>query len=696
MWHVLADPASNDFLRMSEPAYGFVALLDGRRTVADAWQIAGDRLGDAAPTQGEAIQLLGQLYASNLLMAELPPDAEGLLKRYSKRRRREVQSYLTNLLFIRIPLIDPEHFLNRWVGVFGRIFSPVGLVVWLGVLLGGGYFVAGRLGELADRTEGLFSAANLPLLYVAMIITKICHEFGHAFAVKRFGRVTGTGGEVHVMGVMLLVFLPLPYVDASSAWAFRLKRHRIVVGTAGVMVELAIAAIAAIVWEHTGNSTLSAICYNVMFIASISTLLFNGNPLLRYDAYYVLSDLVEIPNLAPRSRQYLQYLVKRYVFGAQRSRNPAHTAGERIWFVFYGIASTLYRVVIFALILLFVTDRLPKQFAIIAVLFAAVAAFMWLCVPLGKFVRYLLTSGELDRTRGRAVAATAVFIVLVAVAIGAIPAPERVRVEGVVEPVELVEVYAPEDGFIDDLRDPCAPVHPASDVVVRLRNPKLEDVIQRLKANLAGLRRRRAIATAPETRDPGEVRVLDGHIAYTERQLERFRRRRASLAVAPPQAGLWLPAQAGGMIGRFFRRGEQIGRVAALKALHIRAVVDQADKRLIDEADERVEIRVSGRPDDHLDGRLLDVFPVGDRALPSAALGYAVGGPIATDPKDAEGTTAAAPVFQVRIRPLAARSGRPRLLPGQRVVVRFELPSKPLAVQWWGALRRLLQRRFRI
>ena len=691
MWHVLQDPASNDYFRLSESAYHFVALLDGRRTVRDAWRICEDQLGDAAPTQGEAIQLLGQLYTSNLLMAELAPDAEGLLKRYRKRRAREVQGYLTSLLFARIPLIDPDRFLERWVGVFGRAFTWPGLIVWLALLATAGYFLAGRTGELVGRTDSLFAAANLPLLYAALVVTKVCHEFGHGFAVKRFGRVTGTSGEVHTMGVMLLVFMPLPYVDASSAWAFRRKRHRVVVGAAGMLVELAIAATAAIVWAHTGHSALRGVCYNIMFIASVSTLLFNGNPLLRYDAYYILSDLLEIPNLAPRSRQYLMYLVRRYVYGAKRLQNPAHTAGERAWFVFYGIASTVYRTFIFAMILLFVTDRLPRQFALVAAACAVLAAFMWLCVPLGKFVKYLATSQELARTRPRAVAITSAVILALVAAVGAIPAPDRVKVEGVVEPVDLTEIHAREGGFVEGWVGEPGRV-PEGAVLAELREDQFDIDLARLQGRLAELKRKRSAARAPGTGDTAALPVIEDYIAQTREEIARLQRRKADLRVTAPGDGLWVPERREGMVGRYAEPGEKLGRFVGLSDVRVLAVVDQADKRLLDDAGDRVEIRVRGRPEVHTYGRRTQTLPVGTRKLPSAALGYAAGGTIATDPEDREGTRAAEPVFQVRVRP----EGRAELRPGQRVVLRFETGRKPLAVQWWHSLRRLVQRRFKI
>ena len=445
MWHVLQDPSNNQFFRLNEAAYRFVAMLDGRRTVAEVWRTSNDQLGDAAPTQGEAIQLLGQLYTSNLLMGEVPPDAEGLFRRYKKRVTREVQGYLTNLLFIRIPLIDPDRFLERFVPLFGAVFSWWGLVLWVGLLATGIYFIADKTGALVDQASNILSPERLPLLYASFVIVKIFHEFGHAFACKKFGKASGSSGEVHVMGVMFLVFTPLPYVDASSAWALRNKWHRVVVGASGMLVEIGIAAVAAVIWSQTGEGTLHAICYNVMFIASVSSVLFNGNPLLRYDGYYILSDLVEIPNLAQRGKEYLYYLVKKYVYGVRHPRDPSHTRGEKCWFLFYTFASTTYRVFISLAILMFVADFLP----FIGALLAAGALTAWVLVPLGKWIHYLVSGGELVRTRGRAVAATLLFVAAVVGGVGLVPAPDRFYVEGVVEPDEMQVVHAGADGFIE-------------------------------------------------------------------------------------------------------------------------------------------------------------------------------------------------------------------------------------------------------
>ncbi len=321
--HVLRDPSNNQFYQLNDAAYHLVGLLNGRRTVAEAWELCNQHLADRAPTQGEVIQLLSQLYGSNLLSADLPPDAEGLFKRQRKRVQREVRQYLMNLLFARIPLFDPDRLLDGLSMSLGWIFGPIGVICWAILMILGIGAVASDTQRLWDESARMLQAMNMqPLdmlwLYVSFAGVKALHELGHGLSCKRFGKSEQVSGEVHQVGLMLLVLMPVPYVDASSSWGFRSKWRRAMVGAAGMYVELAVASVAAMFWSTTSDgSLLHTIAYNVIFIASVSTVLFNGNPLLRFDGYYILSDLLEIPNLAQRSKDFLYYLVKRYVYGVR-------------------------------------------------------------------------------------------------------------------------------------------------------------------------------------------------------------------------------------------------------------------------------------------------------------------------------------------------------------------------------------------
>ena len=692
MWYVLENPVNNKFFRLSPEAYHFIAMLDGRRTIADVWQICNEQLADKAPTQGEVIQLLGQLYCSNLLCAELAPDTQSLFNRYRVRIRRQIQGFLTNLLFIRIPLLDPDRFLNLWVGFVGWIFGWIGLVLWSIAIGAGLYFILGNIKELLYQSSNVLAPDNLILLYISMVSIKVCHEFGHAFACKKFGRLNGSGGQVHVMGVMFLVFVPLPYLDASSAWAFRKKRHRVTVGMSGIMVELFCAAIAAIVWANTSTGTLHIIAYNIIFVASVSTILFNGNPLLRFDAYYVLSDLLEIPNLGQRSKGYIYYLVKKYCWKVKSALNPAHNLGEKLWFVFYGIASTTYRIYICIRILLFLNDRLPEELFVLVPFFVISAIVMWVFVPLGNFIRYLVTSGELNRSRSRAVASTLGALAIVIVCIGIIKIPDHCRVEGIAEPVDIVAVHAECDGFITDFLPSDKIVSPGRDFLIKAVNPTLEAEKKILLAELRALEVRQRIA---KTQEIAVAQILGEQIEALNEKIARVDSELASLHLQPALTGTWISPNIEKLQGAFLRRGQQIGFVANVDDLLIRATAGQELAALIvEQAFKDLEIRIKGRPDMKLTGQIEKIFPAGQEELPSEALGYGVGGSMPTLPQDSRGLRTAEKFFEIRIRPNPDSSVL--LLTGQRVVARIKMPSKPLAFQWWRSLRQLFQRRFHI
>jgi putative peptide zinc metalloprotease protein len=430
----------------------------------------------------------------------------------------------------------------------------------------------------------------------------------------------------------------------------------------------------------------------MMFVASVSTILFNGNPLLRFDAYYVLSDLIEIPNLSQRAKNYIYFLIKTYCWGVRAAENPAHTPGERVWFLFYGLASTAYRVFICIRILLFLNDRLPEQLLFLVVIFGAAAVIAWGLVPLGKFVKYLAASPELSRNRARAVATTLLALGLTIAGLGVIPVPDHCRVEGIVEPVREAVVYAESDGFVESCLPSGRRVSPGDEPLLRAVNPELEAEKKSVLAELRALHIERRLA---ETRETVAAQILDERIDALQEKVARIERDIASLHLAPPLAGTWIAPDAEHLKGTYLRRGQEIGFVADLEELRIRATAGQDLAALIVEhAYKQLEVRVKGRPDVLVGGEIEKICPAGLEELPSESLGYAAGGTMPTLPQDSRGIRAAERFFEVLIQPDPQSTGS--LFARQRVVARITLPSKPLTAQWWRSLRQLLQRRFRI
>ncbi|QNN24369.1 HlyD family efflux transporter periplasmic adaptor subunit [Planctomycetales bacterium ZRK34] len=690
-WCVLSDAANNKHFRVSQPAYHLVALLNGRRTVSEAWQVCNDQFGDGAPTQGETIQLLGQLYVSNLLRGDLPPDAQQVFERHRKRIRREITGQLMNFLFVRIPLIDPQRFLQRWEPAVGWVFGPIGLILWCCLLGAALYSLAGQTGELLQQAspQALLKTENLLWLYASFVAIKALHELGHGFACVHFGRREGVSGAVHTMGIMLLVLMPTPYVDASSSWAFRSKWRRAFVGAAGMYIELAVAAVAAIVWSQTAEGSLvHLIAYNMIFIASVSTLLFNGNPLLRYDGYYILSDLLEIANLSERSKQYLYYLARKYAYGIRNVPSPAHTAGERWWFAVYAVAALIYRMLICVGIILFVADKL----FLVGVIMAMASAATWVIVPIGKFVQYLATNPELERTRSRAIGLTVLCIITATGFIAAAPMPDRARAQGVVEPVQLAVIHMAENGWIQLIQPDNTNVTGHQTFLIQATNQQLDTQYRQTKAQLSAAITRREQARRD---DPAMLTALNDQAAALTERLDRIQSQLDDLNIQAPHDGVWVCPDIKRMQGVYVTRGQPVGYVAALDDLIIRVTADQNLGPRIGH-DAIVEIRLEGRPEYTYDAQIQRIIQAGQRELPSASLGYAAGGTMVVSLEDQSGRRTTEPFFEVDLRPTDKEPDAPHLWAGQRVTVRFTLPAKPLAMQWWRSIRQLIQRRYSI
>ncbi|MFW6076445.1 MAG: peptidase M50, partial [Hyphomicrobiales bacterium] len=439
LWYVLQDRASGRFHRFSPEAWLVISLLDGRRTVAAIWDIACARLGDDVLTQGEVIRLLSQLHQADVLQGDVMPDVARMLDRSAKQERKKRFLSFVNPLAMRFPLLDPDAFLSATMPLVRPLFGWLGAGLFLG-------FVAYALVQLGfywdplteNVTDRVLSADNVILLLVTYPFVKALHELGHGYAVKRWD------GEVHEIGIMFLVFMPVPYVDASDASQFREKYRRMMVGGVGILVEMFLAALAMLVWVNAEEGLVRALAFNVMLIGGVSTLLFNGNPLLRFDGYYVLADLLEIPNLGHRANRYVGYLVQRYLFGVDTAENPVTAPGEPKWLFSYAIAAFFYRLFIVAVIVVFVANLFP----LIGVLLAIWSVVIMFGVPLAKQVWFLLTSPTLRRRRGRALAVTAAGLGAAAAAVTLVPLPHATLADGVVWTPHEATVYAGSAGHV--------------------------------------------------------------------------------------------------------------------------------------------------------------------------------------------------------------------------------------------------------
>jgi len=676
IWYVVQDHATGRMHRLSPAGYMIVAAMVGVRTVDQIWHEVGSALAEEAPSQSEAIQLLAELSAFDLLQTEVTPDASALVARAAKAKRSR---WLGNVLYplaLRIPLWHPVSFFERTRPLAEWLFGLPGAVLWLLVVLPAPLFAAQHWQELtADVSDRILATDNLLSVALVYLLLKTLHEFGHGFAVAAFG------GTIPEFGVMILVFAPLPYVDASAASAFRSKWRRALVGAAGMIVEVFFAALALYVWLSVEAGLVRTLAFDALAVAGISTLVYNGNPLLRYDGYYILADLLEIPNLAQRATRYWGYLVNRHVFRADRSKDFVAATGERIWLLLYAPTAFLYRQFVMLAIAVFVAT----QYLALGVLIAVWSLLTGVALPIGKALWFVVASPRLHRNRARAVTATFGMILAGGLMLFLIPAPSYTTTEGVAWLPENAIVRARTDGFARALL-----VHPGMNVTVGEALVESED--STLKAELAILR---AHVAELETRlaierftDRASAEITSTEIGQARAELATATDRAARLVVHSRSEGTFAVMKPQDLPGRFLREGQQIGYVLTPGSRIVRATIRQDDIDLVRHRLQSAEVRLAERPYETLRVESIREIPSGRDVLPSRALGGAGGGAFTVDPGDPEGVKTLQRVFQIdlvlpEIAPAATAFGG-------RAYVRFNFNWEPPGQQIWRRLRQLL------
>lgn len=680
-WYVLQDRQTGRFHRLSPVAHYIACMMDGRRTVDDIWQLAQQRHPEDPPTQDDTIRLLAQLHACDLLIGGIPPNMEELTERADRHARQSMMQYLRNPLSLRFPLVDPDAFLTATMPVARFLFGPLGLVLWLAVVVTGVGLAAvnwdALTGNLADR---VLSASNIALLLFTYPLVKVLHELGHAYATKRWG------GELHEMGVMLLVLMPIPYVDASASSAFASKWQRALVGGAGILVELFLAAAAMIVWAAVEPGPVRAVAFNVALIGGVSTLLFNGNPLLRFDGYYVLADLLEIPNLGSRSGQYMIYLVQRHLFRQSDVESPAGAPGERFWFVVYAVSSFVYRIGVMLTIALFI----GTQLFLVGIALALWTLFSGLVLPVVKGLRYVMNSPKLHHRRRRAMGVTAAAAAAAFAFLLAIPLPYATLAQGIVMVPEASTVRAPTDGHVHQVLAGSGSVVSAGLPLLQLDDPVLAGQVAVLEAEREAYQLR---MLSVRMTDRVQAGILREQISQIDRKLELDRSRLAGLRLIAADSGRFILPGADDLPGRFVHQGDLLGYVIDDHDPVVRVVVPQSQVDLVRQRTWRTDVRFADAIGHVFPAEIVREVPAAVTALPSLALSTQGGGEIALDPAHSDAPKALETQFQFDIR--VAQSGSALLL-GNRVHVRFDHGYEPIAWRLARSLRQLFLRQFNV
>lgn len=680
-WHILQDTYTQRYFRASPEACRFIQSLNTSKTVNEVWEDFVTHHPEDAPSREEVIQLLSQLHLSNLLYSLQQSDNAAIVKRYQAFKRKELMGKFASFLFLRVPLWNPDAFLNRIRPLCLMLTGWGAFFVWIIVAVLGALTAFDHRAELMDQTEGVLSLGNLPWLYVCLSILKLFHEAGHAFVCKRFG------GEVRTFGIMFLLFTPLPYVDASSSWGFANRWQRIYVGFAGMAVEFFYAAAGALIWAHTGPGLIHSLAFNIMLIGSISSLLFNGNPLLRFDAYYILSDFAEIPNLYQKGQQQWQYFGDRYLLGTVSATSKATDQREWVWLTTYGLLSFIYLLLVTAGIVLFLMD----QWLPLGIFVLLIFVYGKFAVPLHKLIKHVLGQAT-QGNRQRAIAATASVSLILLLLIAIVPFPDNIRTQGILKASGSSLLYLETSGRLDQLHVRHGDRVSKGQHIATLTNPDLITEIRLTESARSEtlMQLRRALHKASNELEALQQKLdsLQAHTQDLEKQLR-------NLEITADHDGEWVAPELHELRGSWLQRGYALGEIVDRRNFQFVAVVtqEQADI-LFKNAYKKSELRLTGQADLNLVLAKVSIIPYQSQQLPSSALGWLGGGDIAVNTSEPNGEKTQESFYLLQTSVPTHQVPDLTVLHGLSGTLRLELPMETLYGQTYRALKQLVQKRY--
>ncbi len=529
---VVKDPITRKFFYFNEQEYAILAWLDGTCTVETIVTRFCRKFAPLHLTVQQLSLFLSQLAQSDLLKGLTTTPTTGQDNQLSHRLIKTV----SNPLAIRLPGVNPSRFLD-WVYPYCRwIYSTPAFVSWGLLILTAISCVIVRFDDFVTSIPRLETWGTAQVLFTVagiVFLTKVIHELAHALTARHYG------ARCESIGVLLLIFTPCLYCDVSDAWLLASRRARIAISAAGIFAELIIASLAAILWMFSVDEFTKTILASVIVVCSISTAMFNGNPLMRYDGYFILSDLIRMPNLAGEATALITTRLRQWIWGEEtvNGRRSSFRRQTVLWI--YGVLSQGYRLLLTTLILYgvyrFLDERNLGLVGALFALFTIVTLVRQFSFSLLRPPRGMPLQG---RSAGRPLFAAGCLAFLLAV-IAFVPVPLRLDAPFRIESRESRDVFIPVAGLLTYSVSSGEKVQ-KGDTLAELKNPAIDLELQRVDLQLASLRNRLKSLEARRglLANADERPVLMESISSLEKKRTVLAREKEELTIRSPLAGV--------------------------------------------------------------------------------------------------------------------------------------------------------------
>ncbi|MGV3485892.1 MAG: hemolysin D [Planctomycetaceae bacterium] len=622
---VVKEPVGLQYFRFHDEEYYILGMLDGHVSLQQVKDGFEQRFAPQKITFGDLQQFIGMLHRSGLVISNAPGQGKALKVRGTTKRRKELLGKFANIFAIRFRGFDPERLLNAMLPWFGWIFTVPALICFAMFALAAALLLGSQYETVYAKLptfQQFFAADRWIYLAATMALVKVLHEFGHGLSCKKFG------GECHELGFMLLVFTPCLYCNVSDSWMLPNKWQRVWIGAGGIYVEIILASFAAFGWYFTEPGMINDLFLNMMFLNLVSTVIVNGNPLLRFDGYYILMDWLEIPNLRQKSTEVLKRWFQSVCLGLELQDDPFLPQRHRFLFALFTVASVIYRWVVVFSICWFITKVLELHGLQSLGRMIAVAGLAGMVAqPIKQTVKFIRTPGRLQKVkRGRLLTTLGVVGVAVA-AICYIPLPHHVDCAFEIRPARAGAVYAGTAGQIVHTVKAGTQVKVGDELAI-LKNPDLEIRLVELEGeqreaevrmrNLS-LRSRADEAIKAQLETQQELIQSIEHMKQkTSEELDRLvvRAKREGVVMPPPDKQPQpdddgrLPGWTGSPLeesnrGALLTAEDLICEIGSARELEAVLVVDQGDVQLVDVGQE-VDLKLDAQRMGSFRGKIVE------------------------------------------------------------------------------------------
>ena len=666
--YIVHHPVTFQNHRLSADDYLVLSQLRGHRKLDDIFKQLVAR-GVLLPPQEEDFYRF-IVHLNQLSLLQLPvSDGNQLHDRFVEKERKQRTQTAKSFLFFRIPLFEPTAFLDRTLSLFRPMFSRAAFVVWLTCFCFCIGLVVKRFADFSDPIATMAATSNLFVLWALLLGLKIIHEFGHAYACRHFG------AAVPEMGAYFLMGSPCAYMDASDSWNLNSRRQRLIVAVGGMYFESWFAMLGVLVFCMTEPSLVNSVALYSVVLSTLVTIGFNANPLMKYDGYYALCDVLGRPLLREDATFEFQRLVKRVLFGLKiESRVERKT--ERIGLITFGLACSLYRLTIAISIATVLGMFVPVLGSLVLV--AYVGSTLLKMLKAG--IVYLKTSPEIADRRQKAWGASAAVFAAMLLCTTLIPVPGMTRTEGVVVPQTQHVAYATVPGFVEACEVRNGTEVNAGATLVKLSNRDIDIAVTQNRTRVRDL----------ELQLVNEIAGANPAVSITQQELHQAREALADaeelqsqLTIVAPGEGTLSRVEAIRLKGRYIRTREPIASVGSTE-LQISTLIDEeAFSDMHPQLGDKVNLALSHAPNEPTTGRIAAIRRAASNQVQHPQLTQLGGGSIPVDPEDQQ---AQRPYLELRI---TLDANAPQLKPGHRALVRFDQMGSTVATVCLRSVRRL-------